>query len=234
MRALNGELLLRAWDEGAERDDLLRGMIMLSLALDEEDPGRPLNLPLPECNRLLLQLREISFGPILEGFHRCPECGEASEFSIPIAVLRSELGSNRELAEASWEEGGARYRMRQATPDDMLAVRNIADAEEAQAALIHRCLLEGEMPSEQAPLVERFEALHKGAEMSCMLVCPACAHKGGFDLDIMRFLWRETRAAALRLLEEVHDLAWAYGWSEASIVSMSGVRRAAYLEMVRA
>lgn len=234
MRALNGELLLRVWDEGAERDDLLRGMSMLALAMDEEDPGRLLKLPLPECNRLLLHLREISFGPVLEGFHRCPECGEASEFSIPAAALRGELDSSNEMAETSWNEGGVTYRLRQATADDMLAVRNIADMEQAQKMLVLRCLTEGEIHDNHAQLMERFEALHQGVELSCVLVCPACMHKGAFDLDITRFLWREARAAALRLLEEIHELAWAYGWSEASIVGMSHVRRTAYLDMVRA
>jgi hypothetical protein len=234
MRVLAGELLLQAWEKGAERDDLLRGIGMLSLALDEEDVSRLLTLPLPECNRLLLHLREISFGPLLEGFHLCPDCGEATEFSLPIAALRSEPDDGNGMTETSWDEGGVRYRLRQATPDDMLAVRNIADTEEAEKMLVHRCLLEGEMHENHAQLTERFEALHQGLEMTCALTCPACSRKGSFDLEIMHFLWKEVRAAALRLLEEIHELAWAYGWSEAVIARMSDTRRAAYLEMVRA
>ena len=45
-------------------------------------------------------------------------------------------------------------------------------------------------------------------------------------------LLREVAAAARRLMADIHELASAYGWSEAAIVSMSTARRAAYLEML--
>jgi hypothetical protein len=53
------------------------------------------------------------------------------------------------------------------------------------------------------------------------------------DLDIGRFLWFEVRNAAQRLLREVHELAYAYGWSESAILAMSFHRRQNYLAMVR-
>ena len=54
----------------------------------------------------------------------------------------------------------------------------------------------------------------------------------GVDLDVARFLLREVAAAARRLMADIHELASAYGWSEAAIASMSAARRAAYLEML--
>ena len=52
-------------------------------------------------------------------------------------------------------------------------------------------------------------------------------------LDPTEFLWEETRHAARRLLADVHELAWAYGWRESDIIGMSPARRAAYLGLVR-
>ena len=50
--------------------------------------------------------------------------------------------------------------------------------------------------------------------------------------DIGAFLWSEIEACASRLLAEVDALARAYGWRERDILAMSGIRRAAYLDMV--
>jgi hypothetical protein len=50
--------------------------------------------------------------------------------------------------------------------------------------------------------------------------------------DAGEFLWREVAARARRLVYEVHALARYYGWREADILSMTGRRREAYLEMV--
>ena len=49
-----------------------------------------------------------------------------------------------------------------------------------------------------------------------------------------RFLWKEVRNAARRLLGEIHQLASAYGWSERAIAAMGPGRRAAYLGMLSA
>ena len=39
---------------------------------------------------------------------------------------------------------------------------------------------------------------------------------------------------AVQLLDEVHQLATAYGWTEAEILALSDTRRAAYLDRVTA
>jgi hypothetical protein len=66
------------------------------------------------------------------------------------------------------------------------------------------------------------------------LTCPQCAHQWQAPLDIVSFLWSEVHAWAIRLLREIHELASAYGWSEAEILALSPWRRRAYLELVNA
>ena len=45
-------------------------------------------------------------------------------------------------------------------------------------------------------------------------------------------LWSETSHLAQRMLNDVHLLADAYGWPEASILAMSAQRRQFYIERV--
>ena len=50
--------------------------------------------------------------------------------------------------------------------------------------------------------------------------------------DIASFLWTELHAWASRTLYDVHQLAAAYGWSEAECLSLSARRRGYYLELI--
>jgi hypothetical protein len=49
---------------------------------------------------------------------------------------------------------------------------------------------------------------------------------------VAAFVWEEIEACAARLLDDVHVLARAYGWSERAILALPEMRRAAYLERV--
>jgi hypothetical protein len=85
-----------------------------------------------------------------------------------------------------------------------------------------------------ASLMERFERVNEAAALSCAVECAACSHRDSLDLNLGSFLYRLVERGAKRLLREVHELAWAYGWSEESILRMSAQRRGTYLEMLRA
>ena len=64
------------------------------------------------------------------------------------------------------------------------------------------------------------------------LSCEACSHRWQLVIDIASFFWEEVNRLAKRLLQQVHTLAWAYGWREDDILAMSNTRREFYLEMV--
>jgi len=72
------------------------------------------------------------------------------------------------------------------------------------------------------------------ADVQLSLTCPDCGHQWIACFDIAAFLWGELQAYARRLLLDVHELATAYAWPEASILAMSPARRQAYLDLVRA
>ncbi len=52
--------------------------------------------------------------------------------------------------------------------------------------------------------------------------------------DIASFLWKALHAWAKLMLGDVHELARAYGWTEADILALpSPTRRQIYLELAR-
>jgi hypothetical protein len=70
------------------------------------------------------------------------------------------------------------------------------------------------------------------ADIQIALTCPACLHQWSAAFDIASHLWIEVNSWAMRILDEVHRLASAYGWSEADILELSPMRRQLYLGMI--
>jgi hypothetical protein len=252
MRALTGELLLAAWDEGTHQHPLIRGLILLSLALPERSRQELAQLTIAQRDLLLLSLRELSFGKILQGFGTCSRCCAHLEFAVPVAALIEHLKSQPGSDLIAWSENGRQYQLRAVTTDDLLAALDVPSAAEAQVLLLQRCLTvsressecerlsackatsDALTPATEPSLVAKFDQLHAAAELGCAVRCPECSNSEVLDLDIAHFLWLEVRSAAKRLLAEIHELAWAYGWSENSILRMSPRRRNAYIEMLSA
>lgn len=240
LRPLVGRRLLAAWERGAAVDDPDRPLALLAAASPEAAPGEFARLDLRRRTRDLLRLRGLSFGDVLPAVVPCPSCRVSLEFSVLIPPVLEHLADLDRGESIEWTAGAARCVLRAATTDDLRRAAEEPTDEEARRRLLHLCLsAEGAGTALEALLVDpnvldRFERLHEGAEITCDLRCPACGTTAAVDLDIARFLWDEVRHAALRLLRDVHDLAVAYGWAEADILTMSAERRGAYLGMVRA
>lgn len=250
MRALTGELLLAAWDEGTDKHALARSLILLALALPESDWKQLAQLTIAERNLLLLRMHHLSFGPVLQGFGVCSQCSAQLEFTVPVTELIDHVKSQLCEGPMVWAENGRQYQLRAVTSSDLLFILDAPGATEAQQQLLKRCLnisgeaSVGEDPSECAEpsgafspaaipgILGKFDQLHAAAELTCAVQCAACSHREALDLDIAEFAWIEVRSAAKRLLTEIHELAWAYGWSEDSILRMSSQRRSAYMEML--
>jgi hypothetical protein len=239
MRALAGELLLTAWEEGAAQPELRRPLGLLSVALPDRDCDQLEWLPLAERNRLLLHLHQLTFGPRLDIVGTCTACDAQFEFSVTVAELTA-LSDGHDAGETiSWSEAGRAFRLRCATTADLLATLELADARAAEDLVLSRCLLAApedvaSHPSASPTVVEKFGELHAATELTCAITCPGCAREEIVDLDVARFLWTEVRRRATRLLREIHTLAAAYGWSERSILAMDPRRREVYLELLGA
>ena len=250
MRGLVGEHLLTAWERSRALPEPEAALALLELACPERPAEEWARLPLGERNALLLELRAMTLGRRMEGFAVCPECGAQLEFAVDAWELARSLRA--QPARANEEQAG--FKMRPVNTLDLLAAAAAENEEEARSILLARtagaedaATRDAEIPESGSPavhwlraqpesaaalLTDQFERINAEAEIRVQLECAGCGGRPLLDLDMMRFLPREIRAAARRLLEEIHELAGAYGWSEAAIAAMSGARRAAYLEML--
>ena len=246
MRSLSAHDLLRIWEVGEGQHPLDRALTILAAACPELTRDELAALSIGQRDARLLALRELTYGPRLEGFVQCPGCAESLEFDVTATDLKASApGANGEALELV--AGGLEVRFRLPDSRDLASVLGCPDATAARDLLVRRCVLEarregnpeggrvedGELPAEVIAEISRRMSEHDPqAEVLMDFRCPACDHRWQALFDALTFFWAELAAQAGRLLREIHALARAYGWREADILSMSARRRRFYLEMI--
>ena len=259
MRPLFASDILRVWERGESQSPLDRALTLLEAGCPDRTREELAMLSVAERDAALWSLRELSFGPQLDGFTECPQCHERLEFTldnIPGALASRDVCFRNETfiearqagtpalpGEYALEAEDMTVRFRLPNSHDLAKVASCEDPEVARDLLAQRCVLEAHrdgatIHSEEltveiiARLVDRMAECAPQAEALMDFNCPACGHCWQELFDIVMFFWIEIAAQAKRLLREVHTLARAYGWCEAEILALSPRRRQAYLEMV--
>jgi hypothetical protein len=241
-RALAPSELLSVWESGRALRPVDRALLMLRATCPELPEEALAALSVGQRDARLLAARAAMFGERLDGTAACPHCGERLEFSLGVADLRQDSASPAG-GPIMLDEDGWRLSVRPPDSRDLTAVAAAGSVEEARRLLLQRCVAVdgatggntdiGLLPE---TLLDRVSALlserEAQADVTLAMQCVACGHAWQLLFDIGAFLWSEIEACASRLLAEVDALARAYGWRERDILAMSGIRRAAYLDMV--
>lgn len=240
MRPMTPSRMLEAWEDASASHPVKRPLALLAAAceLPLDDLAR---LPIGSRDQLLLGLRQWAFGTRLECESVCPACGERLEFGLDAEGIRLPASAGTERAVLSAD--GFEIAFRLPNSADLILCATGVDAQSAERRLLRSCVesacragLEVDADALPEPIVEavgaRFAELDPQADVQLALGCPACAHEWLAPFDIASFLWQELCDWSRRILEEIHSLASAYGWSETDILALSPARRAYYLERV--
>lgn len=226
MLPLTSSRLLTLWEQGAARHPLDRALLMFAQAAPELPVEHLADRPLGECHAALMRLRWRSFGSRMPLWLDCPVCNERMEF----ALEAEQLPPMQQPAE-SVEVAGQHFRC--PTTRDLARVAGITDMESAAQQLLQGCTKDGDVPVVLREQIEAaLEDADPWADLSLAFQCPACGRDGKAGFDVAGYLWEEVEVSARQLLNDIHLLALAYGWSETEILSLSVTRRNAYLAKV--
>jgi hypothetical protein len=241
MRALSNADFLTLWENGHRLHPLDRALLAIRASLPENPDSRVTDEPVADWtlgrrNRTLAELRTLYFGPRLEGWTTCSQCGEKLEFEVDCRTLAQ---THEETSSQPIAIHGNTFRL--PTSRDLARIAGETDPQQAVLLLLQNCTVNGLSleisdwsESEIEEVAEKMALADPLAEISLGFECPICQHSSEEVLDLSSFLWAEIETRAQRLLFEIHALATSYGWAESAILAMSDVRRAAYLQMVQA
>ncbi len=212
---------------------------MLAPCFPDLRPSALAAFSLARRNRLLLQLRECTIGPTMQGLVRCPVCRQALEFQTAVHELLDGEAADEAAgfeARVTVPPSGVSVRYRLPNTLDLAAAAVFLDLPDAAWTLESRAAdgvepLPAEIEREAiAVIAADLQQSHPLVDIRIPLHCEEDDHVWSASLDIAAFLWTELDRMARRLLDEVQTLARGYGWHEGDILAMSETRRQFYLE----
>jgi len=235
MQPPTAEALLRAWERGRNRHPVDRALLLHGLAAPDAEPESLADEPLGRRNVALTHLHQELFGRRIRADLACPGCGTRLQCELDAAALLATPAS----ASGTVEVDGLAFRL--PTSRDLASILEERDPSHGALILARRCLTAPAIGADDArleTLLDRVEdALERAdpwADVTVDVHCEVCGHAWTSPLDLARFVWDEVEAYAVRVLDEIHLLAHAYGWSEPEILALSDSRRTAYLDRVTA
>jgi hypothetical protein len=244
MESSRSERVLRAWEAGVTVGPFDRVRALLREFSPHIDDIQLSSMTLGERDRELFRIRSALFGDRLAASVRC-NCGERLEiaFDARVVINGAEREPQRQISVSAPE--GVQIVARLPRVADLELAACAGDAASAQKVILGRCIeslcradtpigLDELPPSAIEALGLQLEQADPDSSVVLDAFCPSCGSSAEHALDIASFLWSELEVEALHLLHDVHRLARAYGWREADILTMSPLRRRAYMEMLPA
>jgi hypothetical protein len=235
--------VLEIADEGAGRDAAERGMLLLEAALPDVRSEELASFGLGARDGWVLELRCGTFGDTLPGRVRCPSCGQLLTVAIPRSHLEMSLRSGEEALPREVEVSVDEVRVVARGPDAeaLGAAAASPDVVSARRSLIAGCVVSARRrgrrvdPLKLAPDVleavgEALVAADPSLEVRVGLTCAGCGLEWAPVIDVAQFFWKELVTASVQIVDDVHQLATAYGWSEPEVLSLSSRRRRRYVE----
>lgn len=192
----------------------------------------------------LLAVAHATIGPITTAVATCnhADCGERIELDLALADFALNPGET-----ISWQTPLKQLaNIRLPAGSDQLAwyVHN-RDCGKVEAGWLARRLitrLDSAAPAEDwqlpvdwlAPLGTALDGADPLTALSVSAQCPACTTPLDVEVDLEFLLLEDFRRQQRVLLDEIHQIAGRYHWSEVDIIALPAWRRARYLSRIHA
>lgn len=238
MRTAEDGWLLPAWEMGSLAPPVARGAVLAHVMGVTATLDDALDLPLDALAVALARNYAEQFADNAAGTLACPGCGEVLDVEVPVALVATAGASDESVVTTP---GGQTVRLRVPSTRDVLAATDDIDV---AAALLARAIVADEEPvddggeralsaADRAALESALDSMAGAAAVSVRADCPLCATTVSAPVDIADFVWERIAQRAPALLADVATLAAHFGWAQDAILSLTPLRRDAYLALVR-
>ena len=239
---MEDRLLLLAWEKGFHQSLIYKGLYLLQLLYPHANLEELMAFSIGRRDVNLLYLRSLLFGNQLENTAHCPECGQKTEWTMPLKQLYLQpLETQEDKEEFTLEQEGKPIAFRLPNNQDLLELSTENPSAWTTERLLQKCILQQEGIIRQVEdfsdifkqqIIEKIAELDPQADINIGLSCPECEYQWSLNFNILTYLWTELEDYVYRLLQDIGRLAMNFGWSENSILEMSRFRRNLYLQML--
>ena len=166
------------------------------------------------------------------------ECQSAFEIVLPLDEVIGNGGATVADRITVTLADGRRVTVRPPTGNDQRewGSRRYSSQHEAALAIASRLVIEPHMSTIDASAIDIIAAALAAADplvsftVSC--TCPACGRPNETTVDLEMLALRRIAARRQALLQDVHALACAYGWTEQETLAIPPERRAEYRQLI--
>jgi hypothetical protein len=245
MRPLSAAELLDLWERSLSQSLTEKAVSLAMAACPDSTREEVASLSIGRRDQFLLKVRETLFGSKFTIVTTCPECHDPVESTFGVSDLWQESPGSDSNASWTVEYNAYRITFRLPSSADILSLPANEKLEILRDRLLGLCILEaydaaGDAVSAEilpspvvAAVTDAMAAADPQGEVMLNVICPRCQDSWQAVFDITAFLSKEIHSWAQRTLHDVHDLARAYGWTEAEVLALSPTRRQLYVELSR-
>ena len=193
-------------------------------------PGEADSLTASDRDRLLAEIYVAEFGDRIDCVLRCEACGSPFDIDFHLRDLLASVGlppaDTAAVRDATVTlDDGRRIRLPRGS--DELAVQGMS-AESAEAALLARCIVEGDAAPGDAAVHDALGAAAPILDTELDAACPECGAPTQAHFDLQHYLLTAILQETPARTAEVHLLASTYGWSLREILDLDRKRRRAF------
>lgn len=224
--SISAAVLVEAYDQARRLHPIDRAVMLRSL-IDGGDAAGP-DEPLGQRNAGLLRLRAALVGPSLSSTTPCPGCDERLALDVETSALLASAGE----PPSEVTVGGRRFAP---VTSRHLAALAAAPPSDAALSLVAACALDSDSKHDPVDVSAVEAALDEAdplADIVFTLTCVSCGKEWDECLDVPTLVWTELGHLVAELLDGVHVLASAYGWSEQEVLGLPAQRRQAYIDRI--
>lgn len=199
------------------------------------------NLSVGDRIKILLNVRELVFGNVLQCVTSCPSCLEKISIDINIDDLPGSKNPPHLDSEYLLDVENFKMKIRPLNTSDQTSTLLISNKKSSELAehLLRQCILASKpllpdnLPSSVvSALSSKLEELDPLAEIELGLSCQSCKNKFERQFDVEKFVLDEIKMRRHDLEQEIHKIAFYYHWDEDTILSLPMKKRQRYVELI--
>jgi hypothetical protein len=235
--------LLNAWEQGFDQTLQVKAFKLFELARPDLTESQALGMSVGSRDSTLIDFRRRIFGRSADVVATCTSCNEQFEATLDLAEMQ--FGNKLDASDPFHVElEGYSLLLRTPRVVDLISLSKDDDKSAIRENILSNCIITAMTPANELAnprtlpnsvkqLIDQRLASHdSAADITLEFSCPHCEKHSSQIFDIVTLLVKEVQNWARGMLQDIHALARAYGWSEDSILSMSAARRQTYIDLV--
>jgi hypothetical protein len=236
LRELRGEDEEAVGATDSEAAIALLDRLLMNRAGAVVGPGWACELTIADRDQALAAVQFAELGARIDSTVRCAACGQPFDIDFDLAALIDSVRRDAPAARAERDgkgvyrlPDGCRFRLPRGSDERAVAA---LDPSVAERMLLARCVVGGSPAEDVDALNDAMRAVGPLLDVPVKATCAECDHAQEVRFDLQHYVLAGIVDGGRQRAREVHQIATAYRWSLAEILSLPRARRRLHVDLI--